>query len=433
MNKISILIISLVFVVFINSVCVYAEETTEDEEITMETAQTYIYDIEYRTVEMLYNSPIGYARGSYGEGTVSITGKQICAYWSDGSVILLCFDSAGYEDCGMFIQNLELRGATLSGKTTSGPYNVTTGEFENLSDSHTYTEYNTLEGKLYWKGASSYDDALIKTSIPIFSSLEQAEQFMNNEIDESSSMNFEDVVDYVYDSPEVPIPKNLKVYQENGKYFIQWEQTVEELEKITLARVGKTVLGMEYEREDGKEYPGRPVFKDIDYEPTLIQKIDLTDMILEIKSYFQKCEVDEYRMGLDIEVKNRWDKKISEVHYSTLVHAVLTISYTYEDGLQIEVGYEETDKDGNYITDSDYNDIYDNSGLIDDGFTVSGGGISSSNFISNIVNGFGLLGDSGLMSFLKGALSCLPSFVWELLGAGLSIMIIIAIFKVVIG
>ena len=54
---------------------------------------------------------------------------------------------------------------------------------------------------------------------------------------------------------------------------------------------------------------------------------------------------------------------------------------------------------------------------------------SSSGFIGNLVGAFGLLGSNGFLACCKAVFGCFPSFIWDLLGAGLSAAIIIVLIK----
>lgn len=80
-----------------------------------------------------------------------------------------------------------------------------------------------------------------------------------------------------------------------------------------------------------------------------------------------------------------------------------------------------TDPDGEWIGDEEYTGS--NS---DNEFDItSNGSFDTTGFISYIKNGFGLLGNNGLISLMSGLFSYIPASVWDLIKAGISAMIIV--------
>lgn len=286
------------------------------------------------------------------------------------------------------------------------------------------------DGPMYME--SSDRKKTVATNIPIFIDASTASAYLNNDgaVTVRDALNYEDVIEFTYDSDEVPIPKNVKVSEVNEKYYLTWEQDVDDLDHISKVWVTKRITGQEYEREEGKAYPSYPHMAAETYEPSLSFKVDITDVILNMHSFYREdVGVDKYKVGLDIEIKNSWEKKFVETYFSTEVHALLTISYSLSEGIKVSVEYEEKDHDGNYVPDSDYNDYGDGSGIVDDNFTVVGG---STNFLDYIINGFGIISEGGLLDMLAGTFSFIPTPLWSILGAGLSVIVLVVVFKMVV-
>lgn len=422
----SFLVILMMAIGLLTSVDVKAAEIEEKSEIEPEDdlgEQTYSLDFFMASIDT--NNPIGYlCRKS--SGSITVDGARLCGYREYLSVSN-CYVYYIYT----YNSTTCFPGITLStttGTGITGCYLYLSESWymeESKNDSFNYKEYDYLLSPYLMRIYPDCDWQYISTSIPIFEGKEQMLAFMNGEITEKAAINYEDTRNFEYDSAEVPIPKKMKVQQEGDKYYISWEQSSDDLEHITSAVFNKEITGGQYEVDEDRVYPGFPTWKFEELSPALIQKIDITDILLSIKQYCKENDIEDYKIGVDLSVRNKWEKNSTDTLYSTYVHAILTISYSYSGGLEVSVSYEETDKNGDFIEDSDYNDIFDSSGIIKDDFTSAG----SSSFIYNLFTGFGMLGDNGLLSFMKGVFSCFPSFIWELLGTGLSAMIIVALFK----
>ena len=151
---------------------------------------------------------------------------------------------------------------------------------------------------------------------------------------------------------------------------------------------------------------------------------------MNIHKFYLSHGISPYRFTLDIQLFNRWDKSITEIHYSNVVHAYITVGYTVRDGLIIEVEYTETDDKGNYVQDSPYNDYGDGSGLLyDNNFTVIEG---SGNIFKSMTNGFGILQTGGLLDLLSSTFSFIPVEMWSIIASGVSILILVGIVKMAV-
>ena len=266
------------------------------------------------------------------------------------------------------------------------------------------------------------------TNIPIFGDISTAYNWITTGEGLKDAENYSDIVNFVYDSKDVPVPRDVKVFEENERYYLSWQQTTDDLNNISSVVFNKDVTGAQMDVENGEAYPSYPKFLFEYIDPALSHKVDITDVILELKTHFNDIGVESYTVGLDLSLRNKWEKSEFEIHYSTYVHALLTIKYSYKEGLQVSVEYEEKDSDDNYVPDSDYNDYGDGSGIVDDDFNVVGG----SDLFGNILGGLGLLGGSGLVGLLAQTFGFIPSEIWSIFGAGLSLLLIIGLVKLAI-
>ena len=281
---------------------------------------------------------------------------------------------------------------------------------------------------------SSTLNVTLSTNVPIFVDKSTAALYLKGSINISQAENYEDCIDISYDSTDIPIPHNLKVTEESGKYYISWSQTSEEISFITEVSYRNHIDALQITHDTEGAYPTYPKKPEKFYEPLLLHKYDITNEILNIvKFYREKCGVDSFKCSYVIRIRNKYVKSETEILYSNVVRAVLTISYDVNSGVKISAEYEEKTESGDFVPDSSYNDYGDGSGLIrDDIGASSGGSLSTGNFLSNIVNGFGLLGGSGIVSLTASALSFIPSELWTLIYFSLSLFLIIALFKLVI-
>lgn len=131
-------------------------------------------------------------------------------------------------------------------------------------------------------------------------------------------------------------------------------------------------------------------------------------------------------LGADFYIRNKYvDAASGKTHYSNWVR----VHYT-SNGDDIEVSYSEIEVD-------DPNSVGSNgkpSGTLnpDNGYTgeVQQATVNSaSGLVDFVKNGFGLLGNNGLISFLKQVLAFVPCEFWEIIIIGVSFFVLIAIIK----
>ena len=392
------------------------------------------YTLDYVTFGTILNSPSGAATGWVGNGCMTYKGFYICAYKEDycGDLFLkfIIYNSNGYKELGFSINNSYV--SQNVGSCKYGCYYMDTLEFFD-------TKYIPVETYNYLCGDSKWDDGWTSnsrfvTSIPIFSDEQSAIGYMNGTVSMSQADNYEDCINISYDSTDIPVPHNLKVSEENSKYFISWSQTAEELPFITEVSYRRHIDALQITHDVEGAYPTYPNKPELFYNPLLLHKYDITDEILNIvKFYREKCGVDSFKCSYVIRIRNKYVKSESEIVYSNVVRAVLTISYDVNTGIKINAEYEEKNESGDFVPDSSYNDYGDGSGLIrDDIGAASGSSVSVGNFISNIVNGFGLLGDNGVISMMSSVFLFLPTELWALIYMMVSLFLVVALFKLVV-
>lgn len=131
-------------------------------------------------------------------------------------------------------------------------------------------------------------------------------------------------------------------------------------------------------------------------------------------------------LGADFYVRNKYvDAASGKTHYSNWVR----VHYT-SNGDDIEVSYSEIEVDDPDSVGSDGKPA----GTLnpDNGYTgeVQQATVNSaSGLVDFVKNGFGLMGNSGLISFLKQALSFVPVEFWEIIIIGVSFFVLISIIK----
>lgn len=277
-------------------------------------------------------------------------------------------------------------------------------------------------------GTDFDENGFLSTNIPYFASQEECMAYINGEIDAGSALNFNsDLLQTITDSNEVPAPKNLRIEYDSktSSFFLMWEYNPEDLEKLNLIAV--TGIDKELEvRHLREDYLSWNVDFDVSLDeylqPQLSYKIDITNDVARLRNAIVDSLSGsiEYRVKLDYWVMGSWNKSSTELHIGKVFHVELLLDSS-DKGFVVNTNNYVTDKDMNVLDDL----IYDNNLDFDSNF-------SSSDFLGNITSGFNLLGSNGLISLLTSTLSFIPSPLWAIIGSGLSLMVIIALFKLII-
>lgn len=382
-----------------------------------------------------------YNRGSYNNLQLKFTDKKVVGYYkitnTRCSVNYYVYNSSGILDYDItcFLSNLVKYCSYWTGECKFGQYSYASNEVFWLDVE--YENNNACYGSSYWRTPNLEETGYIKTNIPIFSDVDKAKSFINGDVDISEAENYTtDILNKVKDSSEVPMPRNLHIAHEDYRYYIVWEYSTEDLKKISSVSVNGVPKGIEIAMRNSGEYvllPDGEYTAELDscieikenLEPRLSYKLDITDDIMRLRGLLeeQHSVKYDYRAIVDYRILAHWDKSEFERYFSNIAHVKLYISDS-DEGFKVDFDTSVTDSEGNVLDDVQFN-----TGI---GSGNDNSKISSNDFIGNIVSGFNLLGDNGLIALLTSTLAFIPSPLWMIIGTALSIMVIIALFKMVI-
>lgn len=376
--------------------------------------------------------------GTQSELKLKYINQKVVGYYysssgSSWSVRYLIYDSAGSViSKNDFMVNLVKTCSSWSGSYKDGSYSYESGSvfWVNIESESN----NGCTGRTFWNTPKPEESGYIKTNIPLFSDEETARAFINGTVDITQAENFEsDILNKVKDSNEVPMPRNLRIEHEDYRYYLIWEYSSEDLKKLSFISVDGIAKGIEAAIRNSGEYTLVPDGKLTDelqscvelkenLVPCLSYKLDITDDITRLRHVLEDREgvKYDYRAIVVYKILARWDKSVVERYYSNFARVKLYISDS-DEGFKVDFDTSVTDSEGNVLDDVQFN-----TGL------GSVNAISSNDFIGNIASGFKLLGDNGLIALLTSTLSFIPSPLWMIIGTALSIMVIVALFKLVI-
>lgn len=394
--------------------------------------------------------------GDIGKGSITLKGYYLCGYkncnTNSCNVELILYNKNGKYNTGQFLKNithiLPSSNYKYSYKNTRGYFNYKTLVFD-----EGYNPATDFTGELYWRGildyASTNNHGKFYTNIPIFLTEAEALGYINGTVSIKEATNYVDIVNnnVEHDCSDIPVPKNLKVIEESGKYYLTWEQTEEELELFTCSIIQFDTENIKYRYEPIKNVIANTSSwigladtliygsgSTIDYEfdvveKSLVQKVDITASMLEFKKWCMSNKWVAYKVDMIYTVVNIEGLADSTgaligTRQSSYVKAVVSVDWTEDSGMNVDVEYKHVDSTGALVNDSTYNKF----GYGTDILNTSNG----SNFIGNIVSGFNLLGDNGLIALITQTFSYIPAPIWTLVGAGISICIIVALFKMIL-
>lgn len=280
-----------------------------------------------------------------------------------------------------------------------------------------------INGRLYWKTATIEESGYLATNIPIFSNIDSAKGFLEGNLDISNAVNFSDLQTQVFNDSDVPTPRNLNVIhdKEKNRYYISWEQTSEDIEKLSVVGFVDTVNNF-----SSPKYTELVDYKSqvaCTLEPALTHKIDVTASVLYFKEEAKKLGYEEYNAELYFTVMNAYFSTRTEMRYAYYVSARLIISRSEDGGFNVKFDVEETDNNFEQVEGSDYNKITIDFEDLD---------ISDRSFFAYISSGFGMLGDNGLIALLSSTYVYLPHEFWIVLISGNVILFFVALFKLVL-
>lgn len=279
------------------------------------------------------------------------------------------------------------------------------------------------------------------TNIPLFDSKESAENYFNTG-DTSGLLNGDKVSSY---DPGLEVPQDFKITFSGNKLFrddgsvnqsdfqFEWSQSddIDLQDYRTEIYVQATIAQMNI----------IDVFKK-DYSKTyLTDKLLLVDCTTDY-SNSQSVKWDDFYKVINEDFGTHWDtsqpvgvepfffwiRNIKGNSYSDWVKVKVTKNNIVTSGNEltgsgtVTKGYEQIDgSSGEIKTDSSYGKTYH----------VDPDTKSVSSIIDYIKNGFGLLGDDGLIALFKETFSFLPAPVWTCIISMIAVTCIIVIWKVV--
>lgn len=347
----------------------------------------------------------------------------------------ICFETELFD-------NLSLYAASSN---FNGKYGMHYGN-DNSNWYHTAYEVSKLVGDVAWVYKNSMEEVgYIKTNIPIFDSEDKAIGYINGSVSIKEASNYEDVAPCMYGVLEVP--QNIKVsspvtgifadqdititWTQNDENYLKWDTEILVYSSI---KARPALLGISF--ADWTHYNDVFLFDDkiscrrMKY---LIKDSDLIDYQFE---WLENNATDGYNVfkGTEITIfmRNKYFDG-NKTYYSNWVKILVDLVDNFiseEDSTAI---LEELDY--NNITGDEGQDFTNTmpSGNVNNDSSYNGTIIENQNagldIISYIKDGFGLLGDNGIVAMMSDALSFVPDFVWVIISAGLAIMVVIGVAK----
>ena len=279
------------------------------------------------------------------------------------------------------------------------------------------------------------------TNIPLFDSKESAENYFNTG-DTSGLLNGDKVSSY---DPSIEVPQDFKITFSGNKLFrddgsvnqsdfqFEWFQSddIDLQDYRTEIYVQATIAQMNiidvFKKDYSKTYlTNKLLLVDCNTDYSNSQSVKWTDFYKIINDDFGNHKDTSQPVG--VEPFFFWIRNIKGNSYSDWVKVKVTKNNIVTSGNEltgsgtVTKGYEQIDgSSGETKTDSSYGKTYH----------VDPDTKSVSSIIDYIKNGFGLLGDDGLIALFKETFSFLPAPVWTCIISMIAATCIIVIWKVV--
>lgn len=299
-----------------------------------------------------------------------------------------------------------------------------------------FGSFTTCMGSLYDTCYGPVDIA--DTNIPIFLSEDGAKAFYLD--GDTSGLKNSDKLGPQYSS-DVELPQNLSVSWRPGEKYnsvdISWEQS----EKTELTGYKTEIYRECSMKSEGlfvnNEFIALPRKKlfEIDTKSTNVQRLNLSDEMSDDYKLLQEYTDSIYMFSSShYESYTLYIRNVCGNKCSNFVRVVLRQDgaglievFTGDTNKHISVGagsYSEVDSSNNVVDDSVYSPNY-----VGNDSDIDYGG----NFLGYLKNGFGLLGDNGLLSLFSAVFFYIPSWLWTLIGSGIAAVIFVTVFNVVRG
>lgn len=291
------------------------------------------------------------------------------------------------------------------------------------------------------EGSMSTDFRGVDTNIPLFDSLDSAKSYFETG-DTSGLLNGDKVSSY---DPTIEVPQDFKITFSGNKLFrddgsvnqsdfqFEWSQSddIDLQDYRTEIYVQATIAQMNiidvFKKDYSKTYlTSKLLLVDCTTDYSNSQSVKWTDFYKIINDDFGNHKDTSQPVG--VEPFFFWIRNIKGNSYSDWVKVKVTKNNIVTSGNEltgsgtVTKGYEQIDgSSGEIKTDSTYGKTYH----------VDPDTKSVSSIIDYIKSGFGLLGDNGLIAFLKDTMSFLPDPVWGMLYALVAVCCFVVIWKVI--
>lgn len=403
-----------------------------------------------------YNSSMDLGRGHDAYGNFSLIDKQLCLYKVNFTNSVYLYTYVFNDEGIIHHEQSQFFGNVFS------YFSSCTGSFKYLEyyyhkETETYSlyklkgEYAHFNCELVWKNPTIEEFGYIHTNIPIFESQEQALKYINGEIDEKSAINYEsDICDILYD---LEAPKNLKIKDvqntgPEGYFNITWEQTdpdyvnwQTEIYNYIDFRYRNSVLIFSWADWKYVEdyYAGQSIVETykLSYKHRHRDNLDdgdlhdrmsedyptdyggiykIGDEKLYIRNFYYDGTYKHYSNWIVLEFDSEEDAWMNPEMNSTVVEKEGSELDVDDNGVPIQ-------PDSNVVQDSEY------TGGVNENYER----VDGTDLISWIKNGFGLGGDNGVLGMMGESFSFIPGEIWAVFAAGISMMVVVAVFKFIRG
>jgi hypothetical protein len=340
---------------------------------------------------------------------------------------------------------------SCTGVTWYGEY-IYNGDYNYEIESLEWSYNEVKDAQTRWNHVNSISESgYVKTNIPIFNSEKDAVAYINGSIDIKDALNYEtDICDIKYD---LEAPKNLKIKDvqntgADGYFNITWEQTDEnyknwqtEIYNYVDFKYRNSVLIFSWADWKYVEdyYAGQSVvdtyklsykhshFKNVeddelhdrmseDYPTDYGGIYKIGDEKLYIRNYYYDGTYKHYSNWIVLEFDSEEDAWMNPEMNSTVVEKEGSELDVDDNGVPIQ-------PDSNVVQDSEY------TGGVNENYER----VDGTDLISWIKNGFGLGGDNGVLGMMGESFSFIPGEIWAVFAAGISMMVVVAVFKFIRG
>lgn len=282
-----------------------------------------------------------------------------------------------------------------------------------IYDDGSVGSHNEIEnGDLYHYTSDNFFTSILKTNVPIFHQRSLCDNYAQTFVADDAYA--------VPDSLKCESPQNISVYcDNNNKYLFNcvWYQT----DSITSNY--RTNIELIYYYVKGQEFSeSKNITLNNAYVTSNDNSIsfDVSDIVSSLNIGFMCDEIRFNFKCTNYDVTGAMCSSDYSVGAVRVFPDSVLFEYYDEQGNLVESVPLKTEtqyKNDNGYSISDFTSV--------DTYTNEG-------FLNLILSGFGLIGSGGLVPFLAAIYQYVPDYIWILIGSGLSFMIIVAIFKLVV-